>query len=138
MPKLSNDTERFLALMDDATNIKYAAAKLAYDKAQIQAWYQSQGLPITKEKLNRLTMLAYNIGWGDPYTGKDLLDNLEKHMLNPEMGGLATLTESLAYQGTLTDDTPISQYHISEMWNNDRMSRVEQALNVACSEWWTR
>ena len=66
MPKLATNTERRNALMDNVTNIKYTAAKLANDKAQIQAWYAAQGEPISADTLNRLMMFSYNQGWNDP------------------------------------------------------------------------
>ncbi|MFN8466821.1 MAG: RHS repeat-associated core domain-containing protein [Caldilineaceae bacterium] len=130
MPKLATDNERRNALMDNVTNINYTAAKLANDKAQIDAWYKSRQVPIDAVTLNRLTLLSYNQGWDDDSTETDVLDNLKKY--GRTSADLIAVTQSLAYEGMI-GDVKINDYHTSLMWNSDRISYVERALNVDCS-----
>lgn len=131
MPRLGSDEARYNALMDNVTNIQYAAAKLSYTKTRIQNWYADQGAPISEDALNRLTMLSYNQGWDDDTSNKDVLDNLVKHS---QTWQLALLTESLAYTGCLPNGTLVNDYHVSAMWSEDRINYVEKALQVSYGE----
>ena len=72
-------------------------------------------------------MMAYNQGWDDPNNPADVLDNLKKHGLPNK---LEETTYSLAYHGKLPSGDLINSYHISIMWNPERIRWVESVLGV--------
>ncbi|MCO5212154.1 MAG: hypothetical protein M9936_20860 [Caldilinea sp.] len=127
MPQLPNDPARIDALMNDLLNIEYAGARLQQLKEEISRWYGKQGAALDGETRNRLMMMAYNQGWDDPNNPADVLDNLKKHGLPNK---LEETTYSLAYHGKLPSGDLINSYHISIMWNPERIRWVESVLGV--------